>query len=509
MSAADTDCTRRFLTHRNLAVAIVLIVMPSVSAVERQDPRDDRGPLFSTLDLNLGETARIRLNQGPTVHVRLDAVDVTTDPIRGAVRSASVKIEIDGEPILLRSGNYELPRTIGQIQVDCPVVSAYLKHSTEDHWALEKAARLRLWPAGSPWIEPDSFVCPVRQRWLAGLTQMGNEPTYVDAGEDPKVRSIYYHAGLDIGGAEGMVEIVAATDGLIVSRGKEWLPGHDPKETPVRPRYDVVYLRDDRGWYYRYSHMRTIDPAINPGALVKKGQRLGVLGKEGGSGGWAHQHFEIKSRQPSGRWGTQDGYAFLWQAAIRDFRPDVIAVARPHLLARVGDRVALDGSKSWCSEGKPARFDWIFSDGTTASGPRVERTYDRPGTYSEILKVTDARGRSAYDFPHVEIVQADRLDDLPPTIHAAFAPTMGLHAGDPVAFKVRTFRTTDGEETWDFGDGSRPVSVRSDGNVNMHAPDGYAVTTHRYERPGDYLVRVERTNRRGWKATARLHVHVE
>jgi hypothetical protein len=43
----------------------------------------------------------------------------------------------------------------------------------------------------------------------------------------------------------------------------------------------------------------------------------------------------------------------------------------------------------------------------------------------------------------------------------------------------------------------------------MHAPDGYAVTTHAFKRPGDYLVRVERANRRGWKATALLHVHVE
>ncbi len=81
--------------------------------------------------------------------------------------------------------------------------------------------------------------------------------------------------------------------------------------------------------------------------------------------------------------------------------------------------------------------------------------------------------------------------------------------GDPVTFKVRTFRTTDGSETWDFGDGSPAVTVHSDGNVDQHAPDGYAVTIHRFARPGDYLVRVERANRRGWKATARLHVRVD
>ena len=468
-----------------------------------------RRPLFQTVDLDPGETAQARGTGNAVVAVRLVAVDVTTDPLRSAVRSSRVRIEVDGQPVTIGSGNYELPRTVGAIQVDCPVVSAYLEKTNEDHWRLEKTARLRFWPAGSPWIEPETFICPVRQRWFAGLTQMGNEPTYVDAGEVPGSEKIYYHSGLDLGGAEGLIDIVAATEGLVVSRGTAFLPEHDPARTPVRPRYDVVYLRDDRGWYYRYSHMKTIDPAIKPGATVKQGQRIGLLGKEGGLGGWSHQHFEIKSLQPSGKWGTQDAYAFLWQTALREFAPDVVAVARPHNFARVGDRVILDGGKSWCRDGRPARFRWTFTDGSTSTEQRVERSYDRPGTYSEILEVTDSRGRAAYDFGWVQIVDPARLPALPPTIHAAFAPTLDLHPGDPVTFKVRTFGTTDGSETWDFGDGSPAVTVRSDGNVDDHAPDGYAAATHHFARPGDYLVRVERADRRGWKATARLHVRVE
>jgi len=43
-------------------------------------------------------------------------------------------------------------------------------------------------------------------------------------------------------------------------------------------------------------------------------QKIGVLGKEGGSGGWSHLHFDIQSRQPSGKWGTQEAYAFAWEA---------------------------------------------------------------------------------------------------------------------------------------------------------------------------------------------------
>ena len=42
-------------------------------------------------------------------------------------------------------------------------------------------------------------------------------------------------------------------------------------------------------------------------------------------------------------------------------------------------------------------------------------------------------------------------ESLPPSIQAAYAPTFGIRAGDPVTFKTRTFRTTHGSEIWDFG----------------------------------------------------------
>src|SRR5262249_17501713 len=58
--------------------------------------------------------------------------------------------------------------------------------------------------------------------------------------------------------------------------------------------------------------------------------------------------------------------------------------------------------------------------------------------------------------------------------------------------------------TWDFGDGSPKVEVQSDGNVVPLAKDGYARTVHRYEKAGHYLVRVERTDRRGFTAVGPL-----
>jgi murein DD-endopeptidase MepM/ murein hydrolase activator NlpD len=407
----------------------------------------------------------------------------------------------------LNTGNYRLPQSIAGVQIDGPITKGYLSNSGTDAWGLVKDARVRLWPAGSPLQMPNTFVYPVKQRWFASATQMANEPVFVDGGENPLVRKIYYHYGLDIGGAEGMVDVIAATDGLVVSAGTAILPGFD--KSPVEHRYDVIYLLDDQGWYYRYSHLLTIEPVVKPGARVKMGQKIGVLGKEGGSGGWSHLHFDITSRQPSGKWGIQEGYAFLWEAYRQQYQPKIQAVARPHRVAWAGDTVSLDGSRSWTAGGRIVSYQWTFTDGSNASGAKPEKTYRQPGAYSELLKVVDDHGRSDYDFAVVQILDKKRPTLLPPTIHAAYAPTFGIKPGTAVTFKVRTFRTTEGQETWDFGDGSREVNVKSDGNVKPLAKDGYAITTHRYSKPGDYLVRVERSARGRGKAIAHLHVRVE
>jgi hypothetical protein len=46
------------------------------------------------------------------------------------------------------------------------------------------------------------------------------------------------------------------------------------------------------------------------------------------------------------------------------------------------------------------------------------------------------------------------------------------------------------------------------GNAVKLAKDGYARTVHKFEKPGHYLVRVERSDSRGFTAIAHLHVRV-
>jgi hypothetical protein len=495
----------------NLRALSIVFGLLGEAVLHAESPMATLPSVMSVVDLDVGETAEVELIDGRTVTVKLLDLKETRDVLRDAVRRAEVKVDVAGQVVTLVSANYRLPQTVGTVQIDSPITLGYGRSNSKNSadknpWGLVKAARLRLWPKGSPWIQPGTFVYPAKQRWFASGTQMANEPTHVDGGENPANRNIYYHYGLDIGGSEGNVHVVAATDGIVVSVGTDILPGY--KDSPVKPRYDVVYLLDERGWYYRYSHLQTIANTVRLGEPIRMGQPIGVLGKEGGSGGWSHLHFDISSRQPSGQWGIIDGYAFLWEAYLNQYDPPLLAVARPHQLVTTTETATLDATRSWSQSGEIAKYEWTFTDGTHATGATVERRYSKPGVYSELLKITDREGRIDYDFAVVNVLDASHPDQLPPSIHANYAPTFGIKPGDPVTFKVRTFRTTEGKERWDFGDGTPTVEVQSDGNVKPLAKDGYAQTVHRFARPGHYVVRVERTNARGESAVGHLHVRV-
>jgi murein DD-endopeptidase MepM/ murein hydrolase activator NlpD len=466
----------------------------------------DLSPLGRTAELNAGEQQTVQLSDGSSATVKLVAVEETRDAVRNAVRSALVRLAVNGQPVSLLAGPYRLPVSVAGVQLDCPVTKGYLVSTDGNPWGLGADARIRLWPAGSLWITPGTFAYPVRQRWFASGTQMANEPTFIDGVESPAARSIYYHHGLDFGGAEGLTDVLAASDGLVVSAGKEGLPRHEGY--PGRPNYDTVCQLDRRGWYHRYVHLQSIDPAVRPGQVVAMGERVGALGKEGSSGGWSHLHFHMTTRQPSGKWGTEEGYAYVWQAYHAQYAPELVAVARPHHLLWTGQTATLDGSLSRSRGGRPLRCEWTFTDGTRASGKTAQRQYPRAGVYSEILKVTDDQGRVEYDFAVVEVIDREHPDLLPPGIHAAYSPTLGIRCGQPVTFKVRAFDTTHGEEVWDFGDGTPMASTKSDGNMDHYAKEGYGVTEHSFSSPGDYLVSVRRANERGQEAIAHVHVRV-
>jgi len=119
------------------------------------------------------------------------------------------------------------------------------------------------------------------------------------------------------------------------------------------------------------------------------------------------------------------------------------------------------------------------------------------------------RSENDPDLSCFEVEEEIRFGNYVDAIVANYYPTFGLMAGDEVTFKVRSFGTQHGREVWDFGDGSAPVKVQSDGNADQHNPAGYAMTKHRYEKPGDYIVTVRRSDENGYEAVGHLHVRVD
>lgn len=477
------------------------------------------GPLRSVANLCIGESQDVLLVNGDTVKIRLIEVEEIHDELRGAVREAHVTVSVDGEEVTIISGNYNLPVKIGKVQLDCPVTGGYVKNVRIDDYGFDKDARIRIWPVNSPFLTPGTFVYPAKQRWFADDTQMGNEPVFVDWGEHPTEKVIQYHPWSDFGGAEEMVEVVAAVAGTVLISGEDALPGYN--DLPVEPRYDVIVILDDKGWVYRYSHLYARDSAVFPGAKIEMGQKIALLGKEGGSGGWAHLHFAVYYQQLSGKWAVEDAYAYIWEAYVNQYKPPLIAVARPHRLAYTGQPVVLDGRKSQSFSCVITSYEWILSDGSMASGPVIEMKYDVPGTYSEVLKIRDGQGNIDYDYAVVQIRDREEPDKMPPTIHAAYHPSLNIKPGDPITFKVRTFRSETGNEVWDFGDGTPPVEVQSFMQKFIKSESKgfieygydplkgkYAETVHAFAHPGHYIVKVERSNEFGYNATAHLHVEV-
>lgn len=471
------------------------------------DNMEINDPIMRVVDLDIGEKVKITLYDGSKAQIKLLSLEEDRDPVFNTLAGTRVKVEINGVKADLECKSYRLPVPVGGLQVDVPAVKGFMADASSDRWMLlKKAARLRLWPAGSPWIQPGTFKYPVKQRWGASRTWFSNEAI------SPRVMGkVTYHAGMDFGGVDGLTEVVAATDGKIITLGNEV----DDKLHPVpKPRYDVIYIEDRRGWIYRYSHLSAFDPALTIGSKVTMGQRLGYLGKEGSSGGWSHLHFHIESIQPSGSWAIENSYPFLWQSYIEEYDPKVIAVARPHIKTLPGNTVELDASHSWAKAGI-RHYEWFFMDGNREAGAKVKRSYDRPGSYSEIIKITDNEGNVDYDFMRVDVYSVAQADSdkviarSNPRVHAAYYPTFNIKPGDPVLFRSRGFDFPEegGVDIYDFGDGSPKIEVPSNIDPSQHAANGYGTIIHHYKKPGNYIVRVDRVDEKTGN-TASQHLHV-
>src|SRR5262245_10148970 len=118
---------------------------------------------FVAVDLNIGQSQEVTLSDGKKVSFKLLNLKEQRDSLRSAVRRAEVQVEVAGQTVTLVSATYHLPVTIAGVQIDCPITGGYVSRSRmttggRDPWGLEKDARLRIWPAGAPLLDPPTFI---------------------------------------------------------------------------------------------------------------------------------------------------------------------------------------------------------------------------------------------------------------------------------------------------------------------------------------------------------------
>jgi len=157
---------------------------------------------------------------------------------------------------------------------------------------------------------------------------------------------------------------------------------------------------------------------------------------------------------------------------------DVTVVIRDRPVARIdairdivpGETVRFDASGSDTNGAGLARAEWSFSDGTRVTGLRVEKSFERPGSYVVGLDVTDDSGHPCDRSRTQRTVR----------VNAAPVPAIGVDrrvsVGQTVTFDGSASHDPDGHivsHVWDFGDGAGSKDARA---------------THSYSNPGVYTV---------------------
>lgn len=75
--------------------------------------------------------------------------------------------------------------------------------------------------------------------------------------------------------------------------------------------------------------------------------------------------------------------------------PPVADIAASATIVKAGGNVTLDAGGSEDPDGGTLTFSWDLGDGTEATGPTVDHTYEEIGNYTVHLTVTDDEGRTA------------------------------------------------------------------------------------------------------------------
>lgn len=140
-------------------------------------------------------------------------------------------------------------------------------------------------------------------------------------------------------------------------------------------------------------------------------------------------------------------------------RPPV-SLPGPQRMVCPGDEVALDGSRSYDSDGRIMSFRWDFGDGSGAGDAKVSHRFDKPGTYDVRLAVTDDTGSSCAS----TVATTQVVVNAPPSADVKASEEVYVGgAADAALLDGSGSRDPDGQalsHVWTIGDGTSESGER-------------------------------------------------
>jgi len=412
--------------------------------------------------LDVNEEYQFTLKDGSRRSIRLISVEEHRDSVIGKVRRAEVNVEVNGKLLQLICAPYIMPTEIKGVRIQADTTSGWL--------SIPKRAQFSVWDASDSIVRTDRFGFPMRDYLLFSHgMQSYNEVVHLGWADGcPDGVKAYHNYGVDFAGYEEREEIMSCTEGEVIRLSSA--SGHI-----------FVVIRDDDGLIWDYGHFDSIPPQVKKGVRVEKGQKIGVLGKTGPSGNFAHLHlgnYLSEADLDAGRSNRRlNLYPWLIAAYAQQYHQKSYAVARPHQTVSTGEKVLFDGSNSLSFGTKIISYKWILPDGEIINGITAEKAFEKPGVYIATLRIRDDKGREDIDFYKVKVFTESAPESRVPTIFMTYTPTNNIFVNQSVLFRFWLQGVRGESIEVDFGDGTVIQDYVS-----------YSELRHKFTSPGIHVV---------------------
>lgn len=170
--------------------------------------------------------------------------------------------------------------------------------------------------------------------------------------------------------------------------------------------------------------------------------------------------------------------------------------------------VEFDASTSRAEEGDIVRYDWDFGDGETGSGMIVTHSYDIAGTYTVVLKVTDAGGLTDEVEEDISVLpeQENPTDDMY-TVRMAES-IMGRNPSSYGSWNYETgtvlrgfeelYKVSGDERFFNYVKNTVDAAINSNGTISYYTMSEYnldqikegSLALYLYEETGDERYRI-------------------